>query len=212
MKEKDILLAEVHHRVKNNMQIISSLLHLQGEGIEDKDVLKVFEESRARVNSMALVHEQLYRSEEYAQIDFGKYVDHLATTLFNMYQIEATQVQLQIDTRGIQLDLDKAIPCGLLLNELITNSLKYAFPEGRKGKLWVILELRKNNLVLTVGDNGIGIPANLDIETTKTLGLQLVNLLVKHDLRGTLNLERKQGSQFQIVFPVGPYKDSFKKP
>jgi two-component sensor histidine kinase len=202
LQEKDILLAEVHHRVKNNMQIIASLLGLQAREIKDARFLAAIEESRNRINSMALVHEQLYRAREYAQIDFGNYIDQLASTLFNMYQVEPARVELRIIAKGVYLGLEKAIPCGLLLNELITNSLKYAFPDGRKGKLWIILKPKKNKMELEIGDNGIGIPDDFDFETSQSLGLQLVKLLTTHDLQGNLTLENKLGTQFCIEFPV----------
>jgi len=202
LQEKEILLAEVHHRVKNNMQIIASLLGLQAREIKDERFMTAIEESRNRINSMALVHEQLYRAREYAQIDIGEYIDQLASTLFTMYQVESAQVQLQITAKDVYLSLEKAIPCGLLLNELITNSLKYAFPDGRKGKLWIDLEPSQGNMKLTVGDDGIGIPEDFDFETSQSLGLQLVNLLTIHDLQGNIELRREKGTQFQIEFPV----------
>jgi len=202
LQEKDILLAEIHHRVKNNMQIISSLLGLQAREIKDERFQAAFEESRSRINSMALVHEQLYRIGEYTQIDFCDYIDQLASTLFNMYLVEPGQIKLEIDAEEVYLDLDKAIPCGLLLNELITNSLKYAFPNGRKGKLWIKLVPDKDKMVLTAGDNGIGIPPDFDFETSETLGLQLVRLLAIHDLQGNISLSRNKGIQFRIEFPV----------
>lgn len=202
LQEKEILLAEVHHRVKNNMQIITSLLGLQEREIKDEHFRRAFEESRNRINSMALVHEQLYRAGEYAQIEFGGYIDQLAATLFNMYQVESERVELQIEGKEVFLDLDKAIPCGLLLNELITNSLKYAFPKNRKGKLWIKLARQENEMILTIGDDGVGISEEFDFETSQSLGLQLVNLLTVHDLKGNIEIERNKGTQFRIEFPI----------
>ena len=208
LREKEILLAEVHHRVKNNMQIITSMLGLQAREIKDEKFRKAFEESRNRINSMALVHELLYRAREYAQIDFGDYIDRLASTLFNMYQVESGQIQLEIEAKEIYLDLEKAIPCGLLLNELVTNSLKYAFPDGRKGKLWVKLMPEKDKMILIIGDNGVGVSADFDISSSPSLGLQLVNLLIVHDLQGNIKIEQKDGMQFRIEFPVRSSKES----
>jgi PAS domain S-box-containing protein len=202
LQEKEILLAEVHHRVKNNMQIIISLLGLQGREIRDEHIRIAFEESRNRIKSMALVHEQLYRAGKYAKIEFGEYVDQLVTTLVNMYDIDPEKIQIQIDAEGIYLDLEKAIPCGLLLNELITNSLKYAFPDGRRGKLWIHLEAHKENMILEVGDNGVGVPDGLDLEAGQSLGLQLVKLLATHDLQGSVKLMHKEGTQYIVEFPV----------
>jgi two-component sensor histidine kinase len=206
LQEKEILLAEVHHRVKNNLQIIVSLLGLQAREIGDERVRVAFEESRNRIKSMALVHEQLYRSREYAKIEFESYVDQLASTLFNMYQVEPERVRIEIDADDVYLNLENAIPCGLLLNELITNSLKYAFPNGRTGKIWITLVPEESNIVLTVGDDGIGIPAKFDFGASQSLGLQLVHLLTVHDLQGKITLERKNGTQFCIEFPVQPGK------
>ena len=202
LQEKEILLAEVHHRVKNNMQIITSLLGLQEREIEDEHFRRAFEESRNRINSMALVHEQLYRAGEYAKIEFGAYVDQLASTLFNMYQVEPEQVELQIEGKEVYLDLEKAIPCGLLLNELITNSLKYAFPNNRKGILSIRLVSEKDKMILTVSDDGVGIPKNFDFKDSQSLGLQLVKLLAIHDLRGSIELKKSKGTQFRVEFPT----------
>jgi PAS domain S-box-containing protein len=202
LHEKEILLAEVHHRVKNNMQIITSLLGLQAHETQDKRLLSAIDESRQRIQSMALVHEQLYRAGEYAQIDFGDYVEQLASSIFNIYQIEPGQVELRVMGNGENLVLEKAIPCGLLLNELITNSLKYAFPNSRKGILQISLERRMEMLILQVSDDGIGIPASFELESAHSLGLQLVNLLAVHDLHGQITLDRQQGTHFRIEFPV----------
>ena len=184
------------------MQIITSLLGLQEREIRDEQFRRAFEESRNRINSMALVHEQLYRAGEYAQIEFGDYVDQLAATLFNMYQVEPERVDLQIEGKEVFLDLEKAIPCGLLLNELITNSLKYAFPKNRKGKLWIKLVHQEDKMILTIGDDGVGIPKGFNFETSQSLGLQLVNLLAVHDLQGSIEFERNKGTRFHIEFPV----------
>ena len=208
LQEKEILLAEVHHRVKNNLQIIVSLLGLQAREIGDERVRVAFEESRNRINSMALVHEQLYRAREYAKIEFKGYVGQLAATLFSMYQVEPERVRFEVDAKDVYLNLESAIPCGLLLNELITNSLKYAFPDGRVGKIWIKLVPEEDKMVLIVGDDGIGIPAKFDLETSQSLGLQLVNLLTVHDLQGKIRLEREKGTRFHIEFPVQLRKES----
>jgi len=204
IQEKDILLAEVHHRVKNNMQVIISLLGLQASEIEDEQLRVVYEESRNRIKSMALVHEQLYHSNEYAHIDLGTYIDQLATTLFNTYQIETERIQLCITAENVYIDLERAIPCGLLLNELITNSLKYAFPQNQKGHIRIELQPKEDWMTLLYFDDGIGLPANLDIDHIQSLGLQLVHLLAIHDLHGNLKLgnEQRKGTQFLIDFPL----------
>jgi len=184
LMEKEILLAEVHHRVKNNLQVVTSLLNLQTEEINDERILMILEESRARIQSMTLVHEQLYRACEYARIDFGVYADQLVSILFGMYQADIEKIQYEVEAESVDLDLDRAIPCGLILNELITNSLKYAFPDGRKGKLWIRMKAENEKMILQIGDDGIGLPESFDIKNSKSLGLQLVNLLVEHDLHG----------------------------
>ena len=202
VEEKNILLAEVNHRVKNNMQVIISLLGLQASEIGDKRLETAFQESRNRIESMRLVHEQLYRSREYAHIDFGEYVDQLITALFNIHNVEPKQVQVKIDANDIFLNLETAIPCGLLLNEIITNSLKYAFPVGRKGKIWIKFVLEDAKIVLLIGDDGVGILDDMIFAEPKSLGLQLVQILVTHDLQGNVILERDKGTQFHIEFPV----------
>ena len=202
LQEKEILLAEVHHRVKNNLQIITSLLGLQSRDIKDERFRRAFEESRNRIQSMALVHEQLYRAREYAQIEFSSYVDQLTSTLFSMYQVGHERIRLQVEAENIYLALEKAIPCGLLLNELITNTLKYAFPKDKQGNLWIKLVHEMDKMILTVGDDGVGIPDCFDLENSKSLGLQLVHLLAVHDLQGSITLDRKNGTYFRIEFPV----------
>ena len=204
LQEKEILLAEVHHRVKNNMQVIISLLNLQASGIEDENLQKVYEESRNRIKSMTLVHEQLYRSREYARIGIGEYIDQLATTLFSTYEVDQRRVQLHIEAENIFIDLERAIPCGLLLNELITNSLKYAFPDGRKGQIWIQFRPDGDHIILDYRDDGVGLPVDLNLENAQSLGMQLVHLLTIHDLQGSLKFENggKQGVQFFISFPL----------
>ena len=202
LKEKEILLAEVHHRVKNNMQIITSLLSLQAEEVTDPPMLKLVEESRSRIHSMSLVHELLYRSGDYASIDFAGYVNQLASALFRLYQVDADEILFELESENVKLDLVRAIPCGLLLNEMITNSLKYAFPGGREGRIWVKVQKGNKKVTMDVGDVGAGLPPGVDFQTTKTLGLQLINLLVTHDLQGNISCESSHGTRFHVEFPA----------
>jgi two-component sensor histidine kinase len=202
LTEKEILLAEVHHRVKNNLQVVASLLNLQAEGIDDKRVLAVLEESRNRIQSMTLVHEQLYRSHEYAHIDLCEYVDQLVSTLFNMYEVGPDQIQFNLDAKDVNLDLERAIPCGLLLNELITNSLKYAFPQGMRGHIKIKIKPSEEHLMLEFSDNGVGLPKHIDFHNTHSLGLQLIYLLTTHDLHGTITLDRRKGTMYRIDIPL----------
>ncbi|MGL5875371.1 MAG: PAS domain S-box protein, partial [Xenococcaceae cyanobacterium] len=201
LQEKEVLLKEIHHRVKNNLYIISSLLYLQSKNIEDRKALNSFQESRNRISSMALIHEKLYQSQDLSSINFAEYVQNLAKEIFRSYGVNPHIVRLQIDVVDLLLTIDLAIPCGLIINELISNSLKYAFPGSIQGTVFVNLQLdRANNYILTVGDDGIGLPANLDYRNTKSLGLRLVSNLTEQ-LDGELELKPVKGTLFQITFP-----------
>lgn len=202
LKEKDVLLKEIHHRVKNNMQVISSLINLQARNIKDKGVLDVFKETQNRIRSMALIHERLYRSEDLASIDFGDYVSGITGYLFSSYGINSEVIKRKVDIKGISLDINKAIPCGLIVNELVTNSLRHAFPDARKGEIYVgIYKSDDKKFTLTVSDNGVGLPENFDIKKVDTLGLQLVLTLVEQ-LGGTLKLDTSGGTKFDIEFLI----------
>jgi PAS domain S-box-containing protein len=198
LSEKEAMLKEIHHRVKNNMQIISSLLSLQCRYIKDKEAFNVFKESQNRVKSMALVHEKLYQSEGLAEIDFTKYIKNLVRELFRSYGVNKTIIDLNIDAEKIFLDIDTAIPCGLIINELVSNSLKYAF-DGRKGEIYINLYSFEDKISLIMGDNGKGLPDNFDLENAETLGLRLVKTLVDQ-LNGTLELIINEGVEFKIIF------------
>ena len=211
LKEKEVLLKEIHHRVKNNLQIICSLLDLQADSVEDEQTLEIFKESKNRIRTMALVHEYLYQSKDLARIDFAEYIPDLANYSFRSYQSYTDTIQLRINIEdGISLDIDKAIPCGLILNELVSNSLKYAFPagaqshpenRGREGEIRIDLRSDKDNeCTFIVSDNGVGFPKDLDFRNTESLGLQLVVSLVDQ-LDGTIELDRSGGTTFKITFP-----------
>jgi PAS domain S-box-containing protein len=199
LEEKDILLQEIHHRVKNNMQIISSLLKLQSAHIKDKRALELFQNSRDRVKTMALIHDALYRSKDLAHIDFVEYVRKLTTQIFISYGANSNFIKIKIDIKDVFLDISTAIPCGLIINELVSNSLKYAFPEGRKGEINISFTYKGKVNTLCVKDNGIGFPGEIDLEDSPTLGLLLVNSLTKQ-LNGTLKLEKVKGTSFTITF------------
>ncbi len=201
LKEKEVLLREIHHRVKNNMQIISSLLTLQSQYLKDKKDADIFIDSQNRIESMSLVHEKLYQSRDLAKIDFKEYVEDMTSGLFQSYGVDAGNISLNIDVENIELAIDHAIPCGLIINELVTNSLKYAFPEGRKGEIKISLRSSGENVIeLVVGDNGIGIPKDLDFRKTESLGLHLVTILAESQLHGEIKLDRSNGTEFQIKF------------
>ena len=200
--EKENLLKEVYHRVKNNLQIISSLLNLQSGFISDKGSLEIFREMRDRIMAMALVHEKLYKSDNLTQIDFSGYIDDVGGKLFQSYEITPNTVTLETSLDKVDLSIDKAIPSGMIISELLSNCLKHAFPEGRMGKIEIALRREKNNLIhLTVKDNGIGFPADIDFRNTETFGLQLINSLVDQ-LHGTVEIERDGGTTFKITCTI----------
>jgi PAS domain S-box-containing protein len=200
LEEKDVLLKEVHHRVKNNMQVISSLLNLQSRHISDAGVLEMFRESQRRIRSMALIHERLYQSSDLSRIEFSQYLQNLATHLFHFYQVDSSRIRLSMDTEEIFLNINTAIPCGLIVNELVSNALKYAFPNGRNGE--VTLELHRimgDGYVLRVKDDGVGFPEGLDFRRTDSLGMQIVVTLV-NQIDGRLDLQSQGGTSFTIEF------------
>jgi PAS domain S-box-containing protein len=206
LQEKEVLLREIHHRVKNNMQVISSLLNLQSRQIKDPDVFEMFKESQRRIRSMALIHERLYQSSDLSRIEFSEYLRNLATHLFHSYQVDASRVQLKIEAEEVHLNINTAIPCGLIVNELISNALKHGFPEGRKGQL--DLDLRRvagDGYVLRVMDDGVGFPEALDFRKTETLGMQIVNTLVSQ-IDASIDLAREKGTEFTIHFQEVKYK------
>ena len=196
--EKVTLLKEIHHRVKNNLQIITSLLNLQSRYIKDKPSLEVIRESQNRIKAMALVHEKLYRAEDISHISLSDYIRFLGTGLFQFYDARSRGIQFTLDIRDINVDIDAAIPLGLIMNELISNSLKYAFPEGRKGEIAISVKKEGHTLTVVYRDTGIGIPAELDWRDTQSLGLRLVNTLVDQ-LNGTVELDRSAGTAFTMV-------------
>jgi PAS domain S-box-containing protein len=201
LREKEVLLREIHHRVKNNMQIISSLLSHQMENIKDNKIIDIFTESQNRILSMSLVHEKLYQSRDLRNIDLKDYINDLGVNLFQSYEIHSGNIRLNIDVEDILLDIDLAIPIGLILNELITNSLKYAFPDGMKGEIKVLFRSTNDNMLeLVVNDNGIGLPEDLDFRKTRTLGLHLVTVLAENQLHGKIEMNRFKGTEFRIKF------------
>ncbi|MBI5681303.1 MAG: PAS domain S-box protein [Methanobacterium sp.] len=207
LKEKEVLLREVHHRVKNNMQIISSLLNIQTYQITDKKALNIFKESQNRVKSMAMIHEKLYQSKDLTLIDFSDYIASLTSSIFSSYETDLKRIKWDINAEHILIGVDTAIPCGLIINELVTNSLKHGFVDGRKGKITIDLHhYEKDKFKLTVKDDGINFPENIDFKNTKTVGLQLINGLVEQ-LDGTIELDRSHGTEFTIIFKELKYTE-----
>jgi len=202
LKEKDVLLGEIHHRVKNNLQVIQSLLYLQSSKIEDEVALNLLTESQNRIKSMALIHQTLYQSKDFAEVDFQLFLDTLVPSLVSSYSFAGSPVTLSIDAAQVSLPIDAAIPCGLIVNELISNAMKHAFPGDAKGQIEVALTRDPNNeIVLSVSDNGIGMPGELDVANSNTLGLQLVTLLADQ-LGAEMSVNRSNPTRFQLRFSV----------
>jgi len=200
IKEKEVLLKEVHHRVKNNMQVISSILNLQSSYIEDETALAILRESQDRIKSMSFVHESLYQSKTLSEVNFSEYVQNIARNLFHSYGRPEGGLSLDFDLEEVFLNLDTSIPCGLIINEVVSNSLKYAFQGREKGVIRIeFSKLADGKLKLIVSDNGIGLPDNFDIENAESLGLQLVTTLVTQ-VSGELKIDTSNGTEFNIVF------------
>jgi PAS domain S-box-containing protein len=201
LKEKEVLLGEIHHRVKNNLQIIDSLLSLQFSKVKDKTALALVKESQARIRSMALIHQTLYESRDFALVDFKRFLDSLVHNLVASYSIDSGRVTLQIRAQAVALPIKAAIPCGLIVNELISNALKHAFPDDRSGRIDVDLTTEPSGVMLTVCDDGVGIDDTLDLVNATTLGLQLVTLLADQ-LGATMDVHRSAPTRFCLRFPV----------
>ena len=204
LKERETLLKEIHHRVKNNLQVVSSLFYLQRQRTEQEALRTLLDESRNRIQSIALIHEKLYQSEHLASIDFGDYLQDLTSRLTSAIGAQSPQARIEIHAGEVFLDIEKAIPCALIANELVSNALKHAFPGGRRGEIHITVGWEAPGLVqLVVSDTGVGFPVDLDFKNTTTLGMQLVCSLTTQ-LRGTVTLSRDGGTRFAIQFAVGP--------
>ena len=198
--EKELLLQEIHHRVKNNLQVISSLLDLQSQYIKEKETLEVFRESQKRVKSMALVHEQLYQSKNFRQINFADYLKNLTSYLFNAYPINTDKIKLKLNIEYVNLNINTAIPCGLIICELVSNALKYAFPTSREGTIDIAFYSDSDkNFTLIIRDDGIGFNQNIDFNSVKSLGLKLVSLLA-NQLEATLEFNSSAGTKVCLKF------------
>jgi len=201
LAEKEVLLKEVHHRVKNNLQIISSLLQLQSHTLKDPEVIRIFRESQNRIESICLIHKNLYTVPNIGQLDVVDYIQSLSTSIMLSYQLEPGRITLATNIDAVSLNLDQAIACGLVINELISNSLKHAFPNGQTGNITINLHNIGDYIEMSVQDDGIGIPDDLDWNNTESLGLSLVYDLVTEQLEGDITLERNYGTVFKIQFP-----------
>jgi PAS domain S-box-containing protein len=203
LREKEVLLKEIHHRVKNNLQVVSSLLGLQSRTIEDDALRKMFQESQNRVHSMALIHESIYQSAKLSEIDFPAYIDQLADYLFRSYGVNSNRVQLSASIDDLRLTMDTAVPCGLIINELVSNALKYAFPDGRSGRIQIEMREDENHFIrLAVIDDGVGFPGSMDQAGTKSLGLRLVRTLADQ-LGATVEMTSGGGARIALTFQAG---------
>jgi two-component sensor histidine kinase len=200
--ELEALLKEIHHRVKNNLNVMSHLLEWQARLIPDPAMRAIFRESQARIQTMSLIHDQLYQTDNLAEVNLAAYIERLVNNIFLTYGDRTERYQLALDLQSIELSLDKALPCGLILNELLTNAFKYAFPDRRKGEIQIVL-YRSNprSVHLKVQDDGVGIPEHIDWDSSHSLGLKLINILT-HQLDGMIELERRTGTCFHLVFPA----------
>jgi len=201
LSEKEVLLKEVHHRVKNNLQVISSILNLQSSYVKDQNTLDILRESQNRIKSMSFIHESLYRSDDFSYVNFSSYITSLSSNLVQSYIIEHGNINLELELGDINLNLDQAIPCGLIINELVSNSIKYAFPNNRQGSIRLELIKENNKLFFNVSDNGVGLPDDFNVENTDTLGLQLVYTLISQ-LDGDIKVINENGTTFLFNFTI----------
>ena len=199
--EKETMLKEIHHRVKNNLQVISSLLDLQSSYLQDEKAREMLQNSMDRVRTMAMIHTQLYQSQDLARVDFGSFIRDLIGNISQSYGMAESPVEIHVDAGEINLGIDASIPCGLILNELVSNALKHAFPEGKEGEINIRMRLKDSRVALTVQDNGIGFPESIDLTNLKSLGLELVNILVGQ-MNGKMDMQVDCGTTWTITFPV----------
>ncbi|MDP1552760.1 MAG: histidine kinase dimerization/phosphoacceptor domain -containing protein [Methanobacteriaceae archaeon] len=204
LEEKEIMLNEIHHRVKNNLQIISSLLHLQEISTNEEDVIDMLRETEGRVKTMAMVHEKLYDSPSLTDINFNEYLEKLVYSILYTYGITKDTIKIKLHIEDINLNTDTAIPLGLIINELLTNSIKYAFKKP-EGTITLKLKSLPGKIELTVADDGIGLPEDIDPQNPQNLGLQLVKSLIEQ-LDGELKMNRNNGTEFKIIFKEQKYK------
>lgn len=205
LNEKNILLKEIHHRVKNNLSVISALLNLQSNYLEDKKAKEMLEDSRNRILTMMEIHEKLYKSKDITKVDFEIYVKSTVNNLFKIYGVNWDNINYTVDVKNVSLSIEKAIPCGLIINELVTNSLKYAFDDmkGKKGMIEILIDKSNaKHIDLIIRDNGKGLPKDINLEKTDSLGLKLVDILSKGQLEGDLSINVKNGTEFKISFPI----------
>ena len=203
LREKEVLLKEIHHRVKNNLQVIASLLGLQSRAATDEHTRRLLLESQNRVHTMALLHESLYQSQNLSQIDLPAYIHQLVSYLYRSYGVDTNRIRHELKLDSLDIDPEAAVACGLIINELVSNALKHAFPEGRQGVIRIELSVDANDrATLIVADDGMGLSNNSELETARTLGLRLVRSLAEQ-LGGTVQLRSAAGTEAQLTFPLG---------
>lgn len=208
LNEKQILLNEIHHRVKNNMQIVCSLFRLQLAQIKDPKVASILRDSQSRISAMALIHKTLYQPKDQSSVYFEEYIKELASSIFDSYAVDPELITLKCDLDSVHLDIDTVVPCGLIINELVTNSIKYAFPDNRYGEVSIIFKVVDGGgYLLSVKDNGVGMPGDFDVSKTKTLGLHLTYNLAENQLKGRIETESSdKGTEIRIFFSDHPGK------
>lgn len=207
LKEKEVLLKEVHHRVKNNLQVISSILNLQSSYVKDQNVLNILRESQNRIKSMAFIHESLYQTKDFSNINFSEYVVNLSQNLIHTYSNSYSEIKLNLDVQTIFLNLDLAIPSGLIINEIVSNAIKYAFTDNsEENTITMVMFTEGENLKLIIEDNGIGLPNHIDFRNTESLGLQLVITLVDQ-LNGNIQIDNTKGTKYTIIFKINQTKN-----
>ena len=202
LQEKEGLLKEIHHRVKNNLAVISSLLNLQAAAIEDEKIRSALADCRSRVQSMVIIHENLYQSTDFAKLNLKEYVAKLVSRLLYTYRVHRNLVKVSIDIEDIVIPTDFTVPCGLVLNELISNALKHAFPEEKAGEIGITGRQAGADIIIKVSDNGVGLPDNFDISKSNTLGLGLAQRLVERQMGGTFKMSNNNGAVFVMTFDM----------
>jgi PAS domain S-box-containing protein len=201
LSEKDILIKEIHHRVKNNLQIVSSILNIQAHSLKNEDIIDSFKKSHDRISSIALVHEKLYNFANLSRINFKEYINELANSIYNAFKESLGEVKLKTDIEDITIDINKAIPISLIINELLINSMKYAFPNQKSGRIYLNLKKEEDFLEIIIGDDGIGLPDTIDIHNPETIGLDIVNILVEQ-IDGSIELNNNNGTEFLMKIKI----------
>jgi two-component sensor histidine kinase len=199
LKEKETLLQEVHHRVKNNLQIISSIMNLQSSYVKEEDTMNILMECQNRIKSMSFIHDSLYLNKDLGSVDFQFYIHGLCRNLVQSYSVDPSKIDLQLEIDNVDLSLDQAIPCGLIVNELVSNAMKYAFPEGKSGILKISVQEKAGRMMMEIKDNGVGVGDGIRLEDIESLGLQLVFTLIEQ-LDGEVEYSSHQGTKYLITF------------